>query len=38
MMMRLFGKDILKIKWLKNKNTYWEDASVKEVNNMENQF
>jgi multisubunit Na+/H+ antiporter MnhG subunit len=38
MIMRLFGKDILKIKWLKNKDTYWEDASVKEVNNMENQF
>ncbi|WP_158995415.1 SxtJ family membrane protein [Mucilaginibacter sp. L196] len=38
MIMRLFGKDILKIKWLKNKDTYWEDASLKEVNNMENQF
>ncbi len=38
MIMRLFGKDILKIKWLKNKNTYWEVASLKEVNNMENQF
>ena len=38
MMMRLFGKDILKIKWLKNKDTYWEDASIKEVSNMKNQF
>lgn len=38
MIMRLFGKDILQLKWLKNKNTYWEDASLKEANNMENQF
>jgi hypothetical protein len=38
LMMRLFGKDILKLKWLKNKNTYWEDASTKAANNMENQF
>jgi hypothetical protein len=38
MTMRLFGMDILKIKWLKNKDTYWEDASVKEVSSMKNQF
>jgi hypothetical protein len=38
MVMRMFGKDILKIKWMKNKDTYWEEASVKEVNSMENQF
>jgi hypothetical protein len=38
MIMRLFGKDILKIKWLKNKDTYWEDSSAKEISSMKNQF
>jgi hypothetical protein len=38
LIMRLFGKDILKIKWVRNKDTYWEDALVTEGNNMENQF
>ena len=38
LLMRLFGKDILKVKWLKHKDSYWEDATVKEVSSMNNQF
>lgn len=37
-LMRLFGKDILKIKWLKNKNSYWENAANKAEGSMTNQF
>jgi len=38
MIMRLFGKDILKIKWLKNKNTYWDTTEQRADSSMINQF
>ncbi|WP_461453554.1 SxtJ family membrane protein [Mucilaginibacter sp.] len=38
MLMRLFGKDILKVKWVKNKNSYWESTADKADSSMSNQF
>ena len=38
MIMRLFGKDILKVKWVKNKKSYWESAVDKVESSMTNQF
>jgi hypothetical protein len=38
MIMRLFGKDILKIKWLKNKDTYWDTTEQRADSSMTNQF
>ncbi|MHB8206847.1 SxtJ family membrane protein [Mucilaginibacter sp.] len=38
MIMRLFGKDILNIKWLKNKNTYWDITEQRVDSSMTNQF
>jgi hypothetical protein len=37
-LMRLFGKDILKLKWIKNKDSYWESTVGKAESSMRNQF
>jgi len=38
LLMRLFGKDILKLKWQPKQSTYWEAAPPARESRMENQF
>lgn len=38
LMLRMFGKDILKLKWQPKQNSYWEADSITDESRMENQF